>query len=76
MDYARQGGLRGMQHLTQFYPYLWRPGIKCHPSKCQQLYPDGNNWNQDSETGAAATGLSHTFGSFEHMVVFACKAAS
>lgn len=42
----------------------------CHPSKCQQLYPDGNNWNWDSETHAAATGLSHTFGSFEHIVVF------
>lgn len=42
----------------------------CHPSKCQQLYPDGNNWNWDSETRAAATGLSHTFGSFEHIVVF------
>ena len=46
-----------------------------HPSKCQQLYPDGNNWNWDPETRAAATGLSHTFGSFEHNVIVVCMLA-
>ena len=46
-------------------------GIKCvtqaSVSNCIQMETTGI-W--DSETRAAATGLSHTFGSFEHIVVF------
>ena len=57
--------------ILELYPYLMETWNQiCHPSFCEQLYPDGNNWKWDSETHCNATGLSHTFGGFEHIVVF------
>ena len=53
------------------YPYLVQTWNEiCHPSDEEQLYPEGNHWNWDSESRSYANGLRHTFCKFEHIVVF------
>ena len=53
------------------YPYLVQTWNEiCHPSDEEQLYPEGNHWNLDSESRSYANGLRHTFCKFEHIVVF------
>ena len=42
----------------------------CVPSGDEELYPNGNNWNWDSESQSSANGLRHTFTSFDHIAAF------
>ena len=57
--------------ILELYPYLIKTWDQmCYPSDDEELYPDGNNWNWDSESRSTANGLRYTFSSFEHLIVF------
>ena len=75
MAYAKPDGLNN-KHTTftaifKLYPYLVQTWNEiCHPSDEEQLYPEGNHWNWDSEPHSYANELRHTFCKFEYIVVF------
>lgn len=59
------------RHILELYVYLTEAWCEiCHPSNCDELYPEGHNWKWDGETKCAANGLKHIFCSFGHIVAF------
>ena len=58
--------------ILELYPYLIKTWEHiCSPADDDnEIYPDGNTWNWDSESRSTANGLKHIFTSFEHVVAF------
>jgi len=58
--------------ILELYPYLVKTWEQiCLPTEDDdEIYPNGNNWNWDSESRSTANGLKYIFTSFENVVAF------
>jgi len=58
--------------ILELYPYLVKTWEQIYfpTNDDSDIYPDGNNWNWDSESRSTANGLKHIFTSFKHVITF------
>ena len=57
--------------ILELYTYLvkiWEQNC-CSTENDNEIYPNGNNWNWDSESRSTANAPKHIFTSFEKVVV-------